>query len=531
MKLLYNGTRITRCHIGGLAFDKDDRLLEGNSLVSYLSSATDFSDFGLRCSKLNGSWHAVLLSCGFAYLAVDHRATLALYYRIVGNELRVSDNGFDLLLPEESSVQPAPKVELYFSRWGFTPKHLTLHPDIYRLEAGTAIQISLTTPHIRVVTHSPNFTFLPDLAQISYQQAKELVRERLNKAMQRMARVVGDRPVVLPLTAGRDSRMIAIGLKQNGIEHSQCISYGRDRKIEDCSTAHRVASDLDFHHRFISSLPPTYGTTGYTEDRSALRFLRYVSGLGSGYFFAEYLPAMKLAEEFGEQRRPIILPGHNGDIAGGDNLRYPLFRHKRDLDRMASFLTEHEDGNRTLSRPEKKLLKAQIREILDSYPSNLSMAAYFETFRNKEISTKYYINSARAWRYFGLPVWMPFLDREFIDLMHNLPLEYRWGKRIYEEVTDEYYKQNGVCYPTDKHTFSEIGKPLSRLKTYLRPYLRAYLSRRDRLWLNDAIGFKTLMEGSVLQQVQANCNYRPTTANGLSFAWWLLSLKNGQALL
>lgn len=49
--------------------------------------------------------------------------------------------------------------------------------------------------------------------------------------MQRMARVVGDRPVV-SLTAGRDSRMIAIGLKQNGIEHSQCISYGRDRKIE-----------------------------------------------------------------------------------------------------------------------------------------------------------------------------------------------------------------------------------------------------------------------------------------------------------
>lgn len=39
---------------------------------------------------------------------------------------------------------------------------------------------------------------------------------------------------------------------------------------------------------------------------------------------------MKLAEVW-RARRPIILPGHNGDIAGGDNLRYPLFRHK-DLD-------------------------------------------------------------------------------------------------------------------------------------------------------------------------------------------------------
>lgn len=60
------------------------------------------------------------------------------------------------------------------------------------------------------------------------------------------------------------------------------------------------------------------------------------------------------------------------------------------------------------------------------------MAAYFETFRNKRFrpnttSTRHVLE-----KYFGLPVWMPFLDREFIDLMHNLPLEYRWGKRIYE---------------------------------------------------------------------------------------------------
>ena len=35
------------------------------------------------------------------------------------------------------------------------------------------------------------------------------------------------------------------------------------------------------------------------------------------------------------------------------------------------------------------------------------------------------------------------------------------------------------------------------------------------------MGFRQLMAGALLKEVQQKVSWRPTTINGLSFAWWL----------
>lgn len=529
MKLFYKRQLQTEDWVEGVAFDTKDCLLRGQTLSKHFSSFCDLEGFAECCNRLNGSWRAVLnRPCG-VYLAVDHRTTYSLYYRLVGGELFVSDNGFDLLLPQETTVCPDWEEEVFFSRWGFTSFSNTLHPHIKRVEAGCAVCISSSGEEF-VSRYDTGFCLLPEKKLLDYNSAKREVAQAIDKAMERMCRVVEGEHLLLPLTGGRDSRMIAVALKLNGIQEVECFSYGRDCSIPDAVKAGVVARRLGFPHRFLSSLPPEYGESSYTEDPEAMRFLRYVSGLGSGYFFAEYYPALLLSQE-NEGRLPTVLPGHNGDILGGDNLFYSIFLRAANKAEFIRFLSRHESGNRLLSRQENRLLLSRLESIIATYPEGLETVEYFEMFRNREIAAKYYINSSRSWQYFGFPVWMPFLDRNLINLMHSLPLEYRWCKRLYEEVTDEYFRRCDVSLPSDTRSLELFNRFEARLKRRIRPFLSSWLLRRNRLWKGDCIGFDLLMKGRILEQVKAETHYRPTTANGLSFAWWLLSLQNGRALL
>ena len=503
----------------GMAFTPHDELLYDIDIKDYCETDC-FSHFVERVKSLDGQFRVVTTSSESLFAAVDIRSTLALFYRVDGKTIHVSDNGFDLLCKGDEMVSLTSDEALFFSRWGFLPNDKTLSPHIKRLEAGCALCFSFEEGKIQVDRYDLGLSLSREFTRLKYGDALTWMHKVYGRAFDRMARVIGDRHVILPLTAGRDSRLIAIALKERGIENVLTLTYGRDKGIREVLKAQSVAKQLGFRHQFICTVPPSYDKRGYTQDEEALSFLRYISGLASGYYFAEYTSARWVLSAYGAQG-PIVLSGHNGGVLAGDNLNVPYSNGVRACDCCAYQLTLLERGDRRLTREEVMRLTEIQKDMLHSYPDSLSLREKLDLMHNREMMSKYYLNSSRSWGYFGIPVWVPFLDKELSTLMHSLPPGYRMGKKIYEDFTDTCFKRHKVSYGDDFHLSKVVESPLYRLKQIVRPHIAYQLSRKSRLFVPDDMGFSTLMGGTLLDEVRQQIPWTPTTSNGLSFAWWL----------
>ncbi|MDO4692153.1 MAG: asparagine synthase C-terminal domain-containing protein [Porphyromonadaceae bacterium] len=523
MKWIFSSTSAPSITLGE-AFTTSGRLIREGALAVHFAQCLNLEQWLERCDALNGCWAVGLSSPSGQYLAVDHRATRSLYYRLRDEELWVSENGFDLLVAEDYPTVPNEEIALYFSRWGFTPREETLHPEIKRLPAGYALHHT-SGKGIRLARYTGSWRRCTLAGALAYEEAKRQMRILMEQAMDRMAEVIGKRTILLPLTGGRDSRLIAVSLIARGFKDQiRAFTYGRHESTKEVKRARTIAEKLGLSHRFICTIPSEYSESGYLQDPEALRYLEYICGLGSGYFFGEFTSGRHYAQTL--EKECIVLPGHAGDILGGAHLQHrpKLGRNHRkgNLRRMVYF----EGAGRVLDSSEEQKIADMLGQQLALYPSELNERELFEVFRTLEISSKYYINSSRGWRYWGYKVWLPYLDRDLADFVYSLPPDYRYGKRIYEELTDEYFASYGVAMLDDASEYRTSQSLSFRLKQLCRPYLGKYLSDRRQIFdSQDDMGFARLMGGDLLRQTQEHTPWKPNTINGLSFAWWLLYLR------
>lgn len=508
------------------AFFEGNHLILENEIESLLSSCNSVEEFQEQAEKLNGSWAAIIKKDNKIYAATDHRSTMPVYYRQSNDTIRFSTNGFDLIQPNER-FNISSDDQLFFAQNGFLLGQKTLHPNIKRLQAGSLLYFD--GKEIAISHYDHEINNLSAYSALSYTEAKRRFKQRLEEIFSNAKQLVGNRWIVLPLTGGKDSRLLACLLKKAGFKNVQCITYGIGKDCFESQKAKVIAQKLNYKHEFISSIPEDCGYEGYTEDRNAINYLKYISGLGSGYYYGEYLPAKWICQHFAPSELPIVIPGHNGDEIRGESLIHPYLL-KRDCSKMIDALTMREGGNCAISRKQYLQLRKEIEQTIKTYPKIFDTLQLYEQYLNYEVMPKFYTNSAKSWRYFEIPVFLPLLDKELCELMFCIPAKYRWRRRLYEEVTNEYYTEFGVTFDDDTNSEKELSKLSFKIKEVIRPYIAPIWNKRSKLWLGDTIGFRTLMQGRLLEEVRQRSPFNPTTENGLAAAWLLLKIEDEYGL-
>ncbi len=507
----------------GVAFIRESNImLSTKQIVNYFSQANTPKQVCELANTLNGEWFYIspLLSDGERFIVVDHFASRAVYYRVINNELLISDNGFELLQKNEP-IRTDYNTVLYFSQHGFTPKEETLHSEIKRMQPGTIVHYTPTPNYITLY----QYTYFPyDSAPISVinnTQAKQTYKRLLSNAMERMLQIIGKRPIVLPLTGGLDSRLIACFLKKMGKPPVTTLTYGINEHTEEVIKAQKIAYKLGFKHQFVGSIPKGFDKElGYTQNKEILAYLEYISGLSSGYYFAEYTSAKEIAQMFPQA---VVLPGHNGGAHAGkwSNMLTQLYHWNKNL--LPHFMAVYYGSGRKLNKRDyKRLIAIHKNELMEHNLDQLGLYA-FARYHIYNWETKYYINSARSWQYFNNNVSMPYLDRELCEFTFRLPFNLLKGTNLYEQIAYEIFEELGVLFPDDTSRLNQLKTPHSRLKNIIRPYVSYQLNNRNRpLFSGDkGIGFETIMGGTLLKETLSTVPFVPTSINGLSFAWWL----------
>ncbi len=285
--------------------------------------------------------------------------------------------------------------------------------------------------------------------------------------------------VVLFLSGGYDSRLIAVNLKALGYENVLCLSMGYefDREVV---CAKSVAEQLGYEWRLF----------GYTQkywknkrnDQKFWDLVRHCSN-DCGIPYIQGYVIRELIEKGEIPKDSVIITGNSGDVVEGNDVSLNFMEDKEYS--KEELLKEIFDthyyliGRQTQSKCAfNKKLEAYLKQ--DIYTKEEAQDL-IELFNWRERQAKFVVTDVRMYENYENLSWrLPLWDNEFVDYWLNVPYSYREKRKLYYKyVEEETFETANVV--TKGRRFVDFFKkrfkiittlmyPLKKIVEYFYPY-------------------------------------------------------------
>lgn len=475
----------------GRAFD-GDRLLDAASVAARFEDAVEGSDgepidrVADTAAELEGFFAAVVADGPTAYLVADGARSVPLYHATDGS--LVSDRGQVVADAVGRSRDPVTESEFLLTRY---------------VAGGDTVweRVSSTTPGAvrrvapdgvvrrRYRSHWPHPGGDPgDL---------DALRTGFETALDRLQRVADGRPVVVPLSGGYDSRLLAAGLVDRGHEVVG-FTFGRSGH-PDVELSREVADRLGIDWEFVP-----YTLAEWAEWYHGFAGRRYREAAFGGDalpFLAEWPAVHRLVSEGRVPATALFCPGHTvatpgerlprfdaGSAAsGGDGdaadavvpsvealveyvlkTHYSLWEWDSDAFRAAA-----------ADRIRRGLLGDRPPEAV-SDPE--TAAAAYERWEWTGRMSTFTSGDLRVYDDAGVDWWLPLWDPAYVTAWSRLPAASRRGKSAHASLAAEYYQRaadvsGGRATVTDRDL-----PPADRLLSLVRHTPVRQFTERDGAW-------------------------------------------------
>lgn len=328
-----------------------------------------------------------------------------------------------------------------FAMGGFTVGAGTLYGAIRQLIPGTFLLSAPDAPCTVESYHTwrpqqPVETDPGDLAATLSRLHENLIERLVDDA--------AGRPILVPLSAGLDSRLIASGLAAAGYDNVHCIAYGRAGNRE-AVVSRQIAQRLGYRWSFVPYTNAKVRAAWASDDHRA--YEAYVDSFTSIPFPQDYLALVTLRERGDLPADTLVVNGQSGDFTSGNHIPKSMIGHAggsdeermtRILDALVNKQYKHWTG---LATPERM---ARIRSLLTSE----IMAAgglpeepeydygVYEYGEFIDRQAKYVINGQRLYEYLGLDWRLPLWERPNLDFWEHAPLSAKANQSLYREVLE-----------------------------------------------------------------------------------------------
>ncbi len=484
----------------GYAWQKEKTIGSAKELSEYLSKCSNNSDFLKHVNCLNGVFSFVYQTIEQIFLYSDKSRFFPIFYKIDKEEIKISDN-FYQLKNESDLFEFEPSARAHFLAIGFTPGNKTLIDGIKQVKPAELLiknkkEILKHNLYRHAITSN-------EIIHVPYLELKEEAKKTIDNAFDKHFKLIGNSPVLLPLSGGFDSRLIGASLRDFGLRNVTCFTFGR--KTKEVEISKKVAEYLGYKWHFIEYTNEL--TSGFKINNKFLEYTKYASR-GNAMFYLQEFPALIEMEKKGLLiKDSIVIPGHAGDVNGGSMITktYPLNIKMKNL---LSYLIKRRFIHSKLSRNELILVKNEL-------------SCYFE---NK--ITKDYIpyTLMEEWEYLErLPKYI-FNSSHVFEFFKHMPFEYRLYQKLNHELLREaYFSKYNIDFIKDIQP-SGIEIIISNIKQLVRPYL-PYFYKRKLLIKNDWVEYGPITE--ILNKDLTTKHNRESYASYLNpiLEWYLQSIE------
>lgn len=321
---------------------------------------------------------------------------------------------------------------------GFTIGDETLYPAIRQIGPGQYALFGSGAPRL-----ARYYQFRPWLPEAASEDALEkrllAVTEEIIQALTETAM---GRPIVLPLSAGLDSRLIAAGLKHFGHRDVLCFAYGQPGNHE-AETSRAIAERLGYPWRFVPYSQARQRATFTSADYAA--FLDSADSLTGVHFPQDYLALTELLKDGWLPKDAVLVNGQSGDFISGNHIpdaliapfasSDPARRRARIVD---ALMVKHfcQWGRDAVGDVSEKL-HARLGDEIDKVGLPASPEGdhgIYEWCEFQDRQSKYVVGGQRVYEHLGLDWRLPLWDQRYLDFWERAPLSAKAHQRLYRAM-------------------------------------------------------------------------------------------------
>lgn len=421
--------------VSGQAFF-GDKYYNGESLANLFlgSSFSSYDMFREKIKLLNGNFAVVMRNGDICFAAVDRIRSIPLFYSVNDGNFYISNDA--KWLKENHGENSADKLsfdEFYCA--GYVTGKDTLLTGIKQLRAGECLMYDARRKNERLkIERHYNYT-ADNLFDESESSLPEKLDEALKSAFKRLITSARGRTLVVPLSGGLDSRLLAAMLKKTGYNNVVCFSYGR-RGNHESQKSKYVADKLGFKWIFVE-----YSLSKWRKWRKSKEFGRYFN-FADNFVSLPHIDDWAAVEEMKYSKLipedSIFVPGHTGDFISGGHLNYifDLCDTPAKNDLIGGIIEKHYGlwPERLKNKDAASGIYKKVRGLLpEKIDSAQEIASNYEYWEWQERQAKFIVNSVRVYDFWGFEWRLPFWDQEIMDFWKNVPYGLKLNKKLYIE--------------------------------------------------------------------------------------------------
>ena len=422
-------------------------LIHGDSVLSpenwgeMLKEKSNPSSLMEYLNSINGFYCWTYQKDEFLKAGVDHVRSLPLFYGVSNGHLYLSDSS-EWVREKINDLEMDPLARDEFLLAGYVTGKDTLYPNVKQLQAGEYLEAFVENSKIKIKTQRYYRFWHTEPDQYDAEALhSELERVTFN-AMQRLVTYANGRQIVIPLSGGYDSRLLASMLKKFGYTNVLCFTYGvPDNK--EAVYSRQVADSLGFKWVFIEYSTALWRKEWSTNEAEIYR--KFSSNHVSLPHVQDWLAIKYLVEKGIIAQDAVLVPGHTGDFVAGGHIPSFVFKKEKHFERelLDSLIKNHLSNSPRSENlySDTGLLEQRLRDRIGAEfdSSAPGLANLYELWDWQERQSKYIINSVRVYDQFSLDWWLPLWDIEFVNFWERVPLVLRKDREWFKKWIIDFY--------------------------------------------------------------------------------------------
>jgi len=393
--------------------------------------------------EMDGHYAIVIKMENVTYVCVDKIRSIPLFVVQKGDTIVINDNAENLINDtklDRSNKNTNGKLSLSMS--GFTIGSNTLFEALISPKAGEILVFSAN--RLKSIQYYKYFS-----NELSQKNEKALISdlsELTLKILKKHLNSIGDRQIIVPLSAGNDSRLIVSGLKYLGANNVKCYSYGTEGNFE-AEISKKIANKLNYEWIFV---PLTHASEKFFYSSSTYQeFLKF----SESHCATPYIQSLSTIKYLKELKYidsdAVFINGNSGDFISGGHVTESMqadnseksYSYRKELI-LDSLIKKHFSLWGYLKTSDNiKDIKNQLWEEITAGCGELSDVKFDHMFYEYseliDRQSKYVIAGQRAYEFYGHEWRLPLWDNEYLDFWNKVPLSFKANQNLYISMLKE----------------------------------------------------------------------------------------------
>lgn len=375
----------------------------------------------------------------FVFIAVDKIRSTPIFFTTIDDSYYIDSNPTNLVDKKGFKKSVNEDAVLEFSMSGYTIGNKTLFNNLHSLKAGELVIFSKNQSK-----YYHYYKYFGNIENKEYNKYIDELSEVTLKIFKKMLLQIGDRQIIVPLSAGNDSRLVASALKHLGASNVKCYSYGSSGSFE-VKIARTIAKKLGYEWIFV---PLTYKSERrFYKSKDYRDFIKFSETYSSVPFIQSLSTIKQLKDSGWANDNAVFINGNSGDFISGGHINFSeknINEKDNKTLRKEIILNSLIDKHFSLWGYHKNIknidqIKAslwiELKKACEGNLKNLeSDHLFYEYSEFIDRQSKYVISGQKIYEFYSYDWRIPLWDNDYLNFWQKVPAEFKKNQKLYKDM-------------------------------------------------------------------------------------------------